>query len=62
MQLNHEKLDVYQAAVEFLALAFQIIEKMPATLTLTTTSTFTDTFLQRTGKFKFLALWLRNVG
>ena len=30
MQLNHEKLDVYQAAIEFLALAFQMIESTPS--------------------------------
>ena len=29
MQLNHEKLDVYQAAIQFLGLSFQIIEKIP---------------------------------
>ena len=30
MQLNHEKLDVYQAAIEFLALAFQMIQQIPS--------------------------------
>ena len=29
MQLNHEKLDVYQAAIQFPGLSFQIIEKIP---------------------------------
>jgi len=29
MQLNHEKLDVYQAATEFLGLAFQIVANLP---------------------------------
>jgi hypothetical protein len=28
-QLNHEKLHVYQAAIEFLALATQLLEKIP---------------------------------
>ncbi|MEE8398939.1 MAG: four helix bundle protein [Desulfobacterales bacterium] len=27
--LDHEKLDVYQCSIEFLALAFQIIDKIP---------------------------------
>ena len=29
MQLNHEKLDVYQTAIEFLGLSFQIIHEIP---------------------------------
>ena len=28
-QLSHEKLDVYQKAVEFLAIAYQLIESIP---------------------------------
>ncbi len=30
MQLNHEKLDVYQASTEFLAISFSIIQNMPS--------------------------------
>lgn len=30
MQLNHEKLDVYKASTEFLALSFTIIKNMPS--------------------------------
>ena len=29
MQFNHEKLDVYKVALEFLAFAYQIIKKIP---------------------------------
>ena len=29
MQLNHEKLDVYQASIEFLGFSFQIIPTLP---------------------------------
>lgn len=29
MQLNHEKLDVYQAAIKFLGFSFQIIQHIP---------------------------------
>jgi len=29
MQLNHEKLDVYQASIEFLGFSFQIIHQIP---------------------------------
>jgi four helix bundle protein len=30
MQLNHEKLDVYQASIQFLALAFQMTQNIPS--------------------------------
>ena len=30
MQLNHEKLEVYQMAIQFLAIAFQIIKTIPS--------------------------------